>query len=56
MEPNQTMVTLTTQILNDDIVEEIESFTVQLKAGKNLRIEEGLATIQIVDDDGKRIM
>lgn len=53
IEPDQTIVILTIQILNDNILEENESFTVQLEAGEHVRILDDVATIQIVDDDGK---
>ena len=55
IEPNQTRITLTIPILNDEILEGNESFSVQLVAGERAIVEEGRATVWIVDDDGNRI-
>ena len=56
IQPNQTMVTFTIQVVNDVLLEGNESFTVQLQAQENVRIREGLATVLIVDDDSKGIL
>ena len=56
IEPSQTEITLTVPILNDDILEGNESFSVQLVAGENVIVEEDHATVWIVDDDGNRIV
>ena len=55
-QPNQTLATLTIQIVDDDLLEKNESFTVQLQAEEKVRIKNGLATILIVDDDSKGIL
>ena len=52
IEPSQTKLTLTVTILNDDVLEGNESFSVQLVAGENVIVEEDRATVWIVDDDG----
>ena len=56
IEPSQTKITLTIPILNDDILEGNESFSVQLVAEENVIVEEDHATVWIVDDDGNRIV
>ena len=55
IEPNQTRITLTVPILNDEILEGNESFSVQLVAEERTIVDEGHATVWIVDDDGNRI-
>lgn len=56
IEPNQTDITLTVPILNDEVLEGNESFVVQLVAGGGVIIEEDHATVWIVDDDGNRVV
>lgn len=56
IEPKQTNITLTVPILNDGILEGNESFSVELVAGGNVRVDVDHVTVWIVDDDGNGIV
>ena len=56
IEPEQMNITVTVPILNDGLLEGNESFSVELVTGRNVIVNEGHATVWIIDDDGNRIV
>lgn len=52
--PNVTSSSITVEVLNDDTLEGLEVFQVVLVGGPGVRISEGVVTVQIIDEDGKK--
>ena len=49
--PGETSRTFDVGLVNDNLAERLESFTVQINSASNARIDRGVATGRIVDDD-----
>ena len=51
--PGDTAASFVVEVVNDDTLEGIEVFLVELFGGPGVRITDEEATVQIIDEDGK---